>query len=143
MLLVIEGYIFLLLIMICVGAPRLLTRLIGGIERAGVHFAAHRGRAVLSVLFLSLGIRFAVLPIEPVPVPGFHDEFGYLLSGDTLAHGRLANPPHPLWIHFESMTVIQQPTYSSAFYPAQGFFLAIGQVFLGRPFWGVWLSTGL
>jgi hypothetical protein len=29
------------------------------------------------------------------------------------------------------------------YYPAQGLFLAIGQVFVGHPFWGVCLSTAL
>src|SRR5207247_8846608 len=32
---------------------------------------------------------------------------------------------------------------SSAFYPAQGFFLAIGQVLFHHPFWGVCLSAAL
>jgi len=48
-----------------------------------------------------------------------------------------------MWVHFETFQVNMVPTYVSKYYPAQGIFLAIGQVVFGHPFWGVLLSSAL
>jgi hypothetical protein len=77
-----------------------------------------------------------------IPAPQVEDEFGYLLLGDTFAHGRVTNPTPPLWQHFETVHEIMKPTYTAKYPPAQGIALAAGQL-LGQPVIGVWITTAL
>ena len=78
-----------------------------------------------------------------LPEPVVHDEFSYLLGADTLALGRLANPPPKLPEFFETHHVLVVPRYQSKYPPAQAVVLALGKRLTGQPIWGVWLSCGL
>jgi hypothetical protein len=112
------------------------------VEKFFARVAERKRLALFCVAGAAILLRVSFLPLLPIPVPEVHDEFAYLLQGDTFAHGRLANPPHLMWIYFDTFHVNQHPTYSSIFPPGQGVMLAIGQLF-GHPWIGVLLSVSL
>ncbi|HVN03360.1 MAG TPA: hypothetical protein VMT86_03020 [Bryobacteraceae bacterium] len=110
----------------------------------GMRRLAQRTRWSMALLFaLPIILRLAMLGIAPVPEPRTPDDFAFLLSADTLAHFRLANPVHPMHQFFETNFVLQEPTYCSIYPLGQGILLAAGQLLFRQPWAGVLLGGGL
>lgn len=105
--------------------------------------AANTGRCVWLFIGLAFVLRVLLLPQHPVPIPGGADDFSYLLLGDTLAHGRLANPVHPLHQFFEAVFILQTPSYSSIFPLGQGLALGAGELLFGEPWAGVLITESV
>jgi len=103
--------------------------------------AQDQARSLIAVGLISLAICITTSLALDIPAPRLHDEFSQLLAADTYAHGRLANPVHPMATHFETIHVLQQHSYASKFPPGQGLVLAFGMVTVGLPIAGAWLAV--
>jgi len=92
--------------------PRVMPRVFHAIESFFSRLAERKALALVAVFLIVIGVRPALLRYLPVPVPGIHDEFSYLLLGDTLAHGRLANPPQS---HADQFRIVSCELVSDVF----------------------------
>jgi hypothetical protein len=106
-------------------------------------FAHRTGWCILALFLAPIALRLALLPLHPVPTAAGSDDFSYLLLGDTLAHGRLANPVHPMHRFFETVFVLQEPSYSSIYPLGPALPIALGKFVFGNPWPGVAISIGL
>ena len=114
-----------------------------GVEAWFSRLAKRRGLAVAIAVGIATIPRALLLPWFPIPEPSIADEFSYILGAQTFALGRLTNPVHPFWRHFETFHVNMVPTYQSQYQPAPSLFMALPISLHLSPWWGVWLATGL
>src|SRR5689334_12986685 len=98
MLMLIETALAVAAIVVSFTAANLGSRWFEGVETRFRSVARKRTLTVLIVGLTALAARAVVLPILPVPIPLVDDEYSHLLLADTLLHGRLANPTHPMWV---------------------------------------------
>jgi hypothetical protein len=89
---------------------------------------------------LPVVLRLAMLHTSPIPTALGADDFSYLLLGDTLAHFRLTNPAHPMHRFFETLFILQEPSYSSIYPLGPGLALAFGQLVFHEPWVGIAIS---
>jgi hypothetical protein len=114
-----------------------------GMERVFRALGERTGWCLLLLAVLPVALRVFLLPHHPIPSPVSHEEFGHLLVADTLRHLRLANPPHPFHRFFETLSVLQEPRYSSIYPMGSGMVLTLGRVIFGHPWAGVVLSSAI
>jgi hypothetical protein len=142
-LMLIEGGLTLIAFAVPFALPRVGNAWFASVERAFGRLARSRGYAVAAVGVAALLLRLAILPFCPTPLPFIPDDFSFLLAANTFLLGRLANPTPAMWIHFESIHITMQPTYTSMYFPAVGLVLAAGKVLFGNPWLGILCASAL
>ncbi len=139
----IEALLFVLVCGIGFAFPQYFDAVIKLAARA-FSWICRRPRVAYLVAGLTpVALRLAVLPLFPVPVPSVHDDFSYLLTAETFSLGRITNLPHRFWHNFETIYVLQQPTYTGYYPPGTPAVLAAGIFFFGHPWVGVLIATAL
>jgi hypothetical protein len=138
-----EGYLTVIAIALAFAWPRLANRSFSRVERGFGRLARRKRLAVTSVVFATLLVRIAIIPLCPIPLPFAPDDFSNLLACNTFLQGRLANPTPAMWTHFETIHVDMKPMYASMYFPAQGLVMAAGKVLFGNPWFGILCTSAL
>jgi hypothetical protein len=139
-----EVLVILLLVAFLLLCPRTLKNRLRAFGSVVLRPLRRGNPLVLVLICLApLVLRVALLPVVPAPIPVIADEFSHLLLADTLASGRLANPPHPMAAHFETLYVLQRPFYASIYPPARGLAMAAAKWAGWHPWFGVLAEGGM
>ena len=129
--------------------PRSETRPGPQTERAQrwiVSWSRFARRPTLAVATLVAAVLVALLIttwIAGVPEPEVHDELTMLVTADVLAHGRLCEPSHPHWQHFEANYLLNEPCTQGKYPPGLPLYMAAGYLLTGQFIVGVWMSVAV
>jgi hypothetical protein len=139
----IEGGLTAIVFALAFALPGIGATWFSRIESAFGRLAKRKSLSIAVVGASAFLLRLALLPVCPIPLPFSENDFSFLLSADTFASGRLANPTPAMWMHFETIHLTMVPTYASMFFPGQGLILAAAKVLTGQPWYGLLLVTAL
>lgn len=129
------------ILLLAFAGPGLGSRRYDRIEQRFSALARHPTRQIIAVGLLAVVARAVALPWVGQPEPLVHDEQSIFLQAQTFMAGRLANPVHPFWEHFEAFYVNQVPAYASMYFPGRGAPLALGLLVADNAWVGVWMSV--
>lgn len=127
----------ILLTLVWAAEGRVLKGKAAQAARLAGRFAARRYAPYMALAAAAVTPRLILLLFVPPADPYVPDEFSHRFLADTLLSGRLSNPTHPLWQHFETIHIFHTPTYSSMYVPGQALFLAAGKLLTGSHWAGV------
>lgn len=101
-------------------------------------------RSPARVIAISFLVSFAISAIwaanNGLPLPLIHDEHSRVLQAKTFLEGRLTNPTPAMADHFETFHVLQRPTYTSKYPPADAAMFALGGLLTDHLIVGSWLA---
>lgn len=142
-LLLVETALTALILAVAIGWPSKSKYTTGVAKGVLSGFVRRPWLCVICIGVAEFLLRLLILPFCPIPKPYTLPDFSFLLAADTFASGRLTNPPHPMWMHFETFHISFIPTYMSMYFPAQGLLIALGTVLTGVAWFGVLASAAL
>lgn len=138
-----ECALALVMVVLALTAPSAGSRIFEKLEAGVSSLAHHPVRQIMAVGAFAFLCRASILPWLGTPVPFAFDEHSLMLQAQTFLQGRLANPTHPFWQHFETYYINQIPAYGSMYFPGRGAPLLAGLLVAHNAWVGVWISVVL
>jgi hypothetical protein len=120
-----------------------LVRMFRLAERTLARIARRPALGLAGVGLFSFTLTAALALLVRMPIPVGPDELSVMFGAKCYALGLPCIPTHPMWVHLETLHIIQQPTCASKFPPAQAIVLATGLRLTGQALVGMWVATAL